>query len=50
VEGGVAQPDQPAAQGATITVKGKTGTIRYNSHSSINLSNPGTAADISIKF
>ncbi len=42
--------DHPAAQGSAVTIKGKTGTLRYNSHSSINLSSPATAADISIKF
>jgi len=50
IEGSTTMPDQPAAQGSTITIKGKTGTLRYNSHSSINLSSPATAADISIKF
>jgi|GEM_PF-5784472 len=50
VEGSTTMPDQPAAQGAAITIKGKTGILRYNSHSSINLSNPATAFDVSIKF
>lgn len=38
------------AQGSTITLGGRTGVIRYNSHSSINLSDPTSGSDISIKF
>lgn len=37
-------------QGSTITLGGRTGVIRYNSHSSINLSDPTSGSDISIKF
>jgi autotransporter-associated beta strand protein len=50
VEGSTIMPDQAAGQDSVITIKGKTGTLRYNRHSSINLSSPATAADISIKF
>jgi hypothetical protein len=47
---GTTSVDYSGAQHTQIIVGGVTGTLRYNRHSSINLSNPSSGADISIKF